>query len=184
MVVQSIGSGKRLGLANNVLYNLNTTDSSAGIFHDITAGNISQPCESGSPDCGTNGFLEGWNAGTGYDLASGLGSVDIGKLVSGWDAALFTPTTVTLTANGSSSALSVAHGASVTLAAAVSPSSATGAVSVVGPAGLAGTAVNEVIPLSGGTGSTTVNDLPGGTYTMHAYYQGDVTDSPSSSSPW
>jgi hypothetical protein len=183
MVVQSIGSGKRLGLANNVLYNLNTTDSSAGIFHDITAGNISQPCESGSPDCGTNGFLEGWNAGTGYDLASGLGSVDIGKLVSGWDAALFTPTTVTLTANGSVSTLSVVHGTSVTLASTLSPKTATGTVSVVGPTSAAGAAVNEVIPITSGTGSTAVTDLPGGVYAIHAYYQGDVKDAPSTSSP-
>jgi hypothetical protein len=184
MVVQSLGAGTpRLGLANNVLYNLNKTDGGAGIFHDVTAGNISQPCASGSPNCGTNGFLEGWNAGTGYDLATGLGSVDISKLVSGWDSAKFTATTVTLTANGSPSSLSVVHGTSVKLASTLSPTTATGTVGVVGPTGAAGAAVNEVIPISSGSGSTTVTDLPGGSYAMHAYYQGDVNDSPSSSSP-
>ena len=184
MVVQSLGAGtSRLGLANNVLYNLNATDSTAGIFHDVTAGNISQPCVSGTTGCLANGFLEGWNAGTGYDLATGLGSVDISKLVSSWEAAHFTGTTVTLTANGSASTLSVVHGTSVKLASTLSPTTATGTVGVVGPTGAAGAAVNEVIPISSGSGSTTVTDLPGGSYTMHAYYQGDVKDSPSTSSP-
>jgi hypothetical protein len=183
MVVQSLGSGTRLGLANNVLYNLNATDSSAGIFHDITAGNNSQPCVSGSTDCLSNGFLEGWNAGTGYDLATGLGSVDVSKLVSGWDSAQFTPTSVSLTANGSSSALSVVHGTSVTLASKVSPSTATGTVAVVGPTSQAGEAVNEAIPLTSGAGSIAVTDLPGGQYSMYAYYQGDVKDAPSTSTP-
>jgi hypothetical protein len=183
MVVQSLGAGtSRLGLANNVLYNLNATDSTAGIFHDVTAGNISQPCVSGSPNCLSNGFLEGWNAGTGYDLATGLGSVDISKLVSSWDAARFTPTSVSLTANGSTSALTISHGTSVTLATTVTPAAATGTVSVTGPTGVAGAAVNEDIPLTKGAGSIAVQDLPGGSYTIHAYYQGDVTDSPSTSS--
>ena len=187
MVVQSLG-GKRLGLANNVLYNLSTTDSSAGIFHDITAGNNSEPCVDGTTDCETsNDFLQGWNAGTGYDLATGLGSVDISKLVSGWDSAQFTGTSVTLTAGTSAnslstSALNINHGTAVTLATSVTPTSATGTVSVNGPTGQGGEAADEDIPLTNGAGQATVSDLPGGSYSIHAYYPGDVTHSPSTSS--
>ena len=74
MVSQSLG-GARLGQADTVLYNLyalyqqNPDDSP---FHDVTAGNNSEPCFSGV-HCGSNNFLLGYNATSGYDLASGLG---------------------------------------------------------------------------------------------------------------
>jgi len=56
----------------------NTTD----VFHDITVGNTIVPCQIGTPQC-TTGFF-GFNAGPGYDLATGLGSVDAYHLVTEW----------------------------------------------------------------------------------------------------
>jgi hypothetical protein len=46
------------------------------------------PCVKGTPNCtvqfsnDTVGVLSGYNAGTGYDLATGLGSVNVGNLLS------------------------------------------------------------------------------------------------------
>ena len=179
MVSQSLG-GKRLGLANQVLYNLAATKYST-VFHDVTAGNNSVPCTAGTANCGTNDFLTGYNAGTGYDDATGLGSVDISALVAGWDGVSFTPTSVTLDVNGGTGGITITHGAAVTLASTVTPSTATGTVAVVGPTGKAGEAVNEIIPLTNGAGSVSVGDLPGGTYSINAYYPGDATDAPSTS---
>ena len=75
----------------------------------------------------------------------------------------------------------IVHGTAVTLATTVAPSTATGTVSVVGPTSAAGAAVNVNIPLTSGAGSESVDYLPGGSYSIHAYYPGDATDAPSTS---
>jgi subtilase family serine protease len=69
-----------LGNINPQLYNLarHTTE----LFHDITTGDNSVPCEADSPGC-VNGFL-GYAAGPAYDLATGLGSIDAYNLVTQW----------------------------------------------------------------------------------------------------
>jgi uncharacterized protein (TIGR03437 family) len=71
------------GNINPNLYRLAqvTTD----VFHDITSGSNVVPCELGTPNC-TTGFF-GYNAGPGYDLVTGLGSVDAYNLVTEWNAA-------------------------------------------------------------------------------------------------
>ncbi len=182
-VIQSLGNNPRLGVANNVLYNLFATNSNSGtIFHDVTVGNNSVPCATGSPSCGSNGFLNGYNATTGYDLATGLGSVDIAALISAWPSVAFTPTSTTLQLNNSTGAVSITHGTAVTVTSTVSPTSATGVVSINGPANQAGLSASFDLPLANGTtGSQSVNYLPGGSYTLQAYYPGDVSHSPSSS---
>lgn len=65
-----------LGNLNPLLYRIYGTNPS--IFHDVTSGNNVVPCVAGTQGC-TNGSL-GYSATTGYDLASGLGSLDIGAL--------------------------------------------------------------------------------------------------------
>jgi uncharacterized protein (TIGR03437 family) len=101
MVVQNTNS--RQGNPNPVFYKLAAQQaatacnasgvlSSACIFHDVTAGTIAMPCARGSPNCITTnpsdqyGILSGFDAGVGYDLATGLGSIDAFNLVtaSGW----------------------------------------------------------------------------------------------------
>jgi subtilase family serine protease len=69
------------GNVNYVLYPLaaNSTDA----FHDITTGNNQVPCQAGSTDC-TQGRVIGYRAGTGYDLVTGLGSLDVFNLASEW----------------------------------------------------------------------------------------------------
>ncbi len=79
-----------LGNINPALYRL--AQSSSGIFHDIIKGDNAVPCSQGSPDC-VNGLV-GFNAVPGYDLATGLGSLDAFKLVNGWTSGGSTTTTL------------------------------------------------------------------------------------------
>ena len=71
------------GNLNPVLYQLATT--SPAIFHDITAG--STACIAGADRCGAAG-QSGYAAISGYDQATGLGSMDFGAFL----AALAVPT--------------------------------------------------------------------------------------------
>jgi subtilase family serine protease len=86
-----------LGNINPTLYSLFASKPSA--FHDITAGNNIVPCTSGTPTGGsaslrcptTAPFQIGFNAGAGYDLVTGLGSVDANVLVTSWPNFVATP---------------------------------------------------------------------------------------------
>jgi len=74
LVLQSTGAPQ--GNVNPILYALAARQELAGgaaVFHDITTGNNSVP--------GVTGF----NAGAGYDQATGLGSVDANLLVTHWN---------------------------------------------------------------------------------------------------
>lgn len=60
------------------------------VFNDVTAGTISAPCVNASLNCvlssssDTIGILDCCDASAGYDLATGLGSVNAANLASGW----------------------------------------------------------------------------------------------------
>ena len=69
------------GNVNPALYRLAAT--APGAFHDITDGGNQVPCQAESQDCPSTGFM-GYAAGNGYDLATGLGSVDVSRLVNAW----------------------------------------------------------------------------------------------------
>ncbi|MEQ1945554.1 MAG: S53 family peptidase [Bryobacteraceae bacterium] len=62
-------------------------------FHDILTGNNAVPCSTGTSGCTGPAFtasvatMGGYSAGPGYDLATGLGSVDAYNLVTNWQAA-------------------------------------------------------------------------------------------------
>jgi hypothetical protein len=84
-----------LGNINPTLYQL--AANATGVFHDITQGNNMVPCEIGTPDCTTG--TEGYNAGPGYDLATGLGSVDAYNLAYEWASYSPAATTLILVAN-------------------------------------------------------------------------------------
>ncbi len=88
LVVQAHGPQGNL---NDGLYA--TAAASPSAFHDITAGTNMVDCTAGSPNCGANGYTAtapptpagpAYNATAGYDAASGLGSVDVAKLISSW----------------------------------------------------------------------------------------------------
>jgi len=90
LLVQKVGS--RLGNVNPVLYYL--AQSSPNRFHDVTSGSNAVPCAINTPDCTTGAI--GFSAGTGYDQASGLGSIDAYNLLQPDTQVTASPTTLTI----------------------------------------------------------------------------------------
>jgi hypothetical protein len=173
-------TGSRLGQADYVLYHLAKTDYAA-VFHDVTSGDNSVNCQAASPDCSVNAagydFMTGYNATTGYDLASGLGSVNASQLAANWASVSMAATSASLDLNGSTSALKITHGQSVTVKASVSSTSGTpsGDVALVDSLSPALRPNSEGIAyftLSGGKVSGTTTFLPGGSYQVSAHYGG------------
>ncbi len=206
-------TGERQGNANYVFYKMAGTASNSCnsstvpitgtnncIFYDIPAGStIRMPCVTGSPNCTTSttrdqfGVLSGYDTTAGYDLATGLGSVNVENLVNQWStyAGQFKGSKFSSFTLGPPT--TIAHGQPIPVAATVVPQSGTGTPSgtVVliantgtGPSGEQ--VAREVFTLSGGSlpGGTTATLLPGGiNYTVTAHYSGDSTFAPSDSSP-
>jgi uncharacterized protein (TIGR03437 family) len=82
-----------LGNVNPTLYHLAQSVPSA--FHDITTGNNIVPCVQDTANCLNGSF--GYNAGPGYDLVTGLGSIDANNLMTNWSTGIPTVTTLTAT---------------------------------------------------------------------------------------
>jgi hypothetical protein len=176
--------GARQGQANYVLYRLaasnpgtcngsstTTLPTSNCIFNDTTVGNNAVPGESGY-----NTTAGKYQSGKGYDLATGLGSMNVANLVSKWNTVTFNPTNTTLVLN-SGAAVNVPHGTLIDYAITVAPQSGTGT-----PTGdvalMQSTPWSRAIALStltGGAASGQTNLLPGGNYYMGAHYSGDKT---------
>ena len=116
-VSKGVQSQAGLGNINPDLYRIANTTTNA--FHDITVGDNIVPCAMGTPDC-TTGTL-GYSAGPGYDMATGLGSVDVANLVSSWNLPR-TPTTLTVEADSTSILMSDSVHLTITVTS--SPSSA------------------------------------------------------------
>ncbi len=100
------------GAINSTLYSLAANSSTyASAFHDITSG--SNACSSGSSICSTTGS-SAYSATTGYDLATGLGSLDFNNLMNVWPGvstqtasksfAISAPSTLSITAGSSAAA--------------------------------------------------------------------------------
>jgi subtilase family serine protease len=86
------------GNINSTLYSIAATTTSA--FHDIMSGNNIVPCDSTTPDCPTTGTAQyGYSAGAGYDLVTGLGSIDADVLLNAWSSANPTAADYTIFAN-------------------------------------------------------------------------------------
>ena len=82
LINQETGSAGQ-GNVNYILYPLAASVPAA--FHDITTGNNSSPCIQGTENCPNGGSI-GYNAGTGYDQATGLGTIDATNLVNAWSS--------------------------------------------------------------------------------------------------
>ena len=167
-------------------------DGNSCMFYDITEGTIAVPCFNGYPDCPSPpvgdaiGIMPGYDTTAGYDLATGLGSINAYNLVEGWSSATanFLPTTVTLAATGTPTAV---YGSTLAVNVSVVPvAPATGV-----PSGDVGITTNSTAPNSGSAGDITLSNalgsltaagLPVGTYELFAGYAGDATFAPSKSS--
>ena len=180
-------NGTFVGLPNATLYRLaaqqatascnastrtDPTQNSSCVFNDITSGNNSVP---GLPGWGTP--TADFTSTTGYDLASGLGSVNIANLVTNWAAAATeTATTTTLTATTTTAK----HGTALPLSVAVTASTGTPTGDLVLLTDKYG-AGDQYTLASDGTWSGSVSDLPGGTYSLTARYAGNNTFATSTS---
>ena len=174
--------GTRLGNINPTLYALGNSTYKSAVFNDITTGSNAMPCVSGTPNCG-NGGSAGFSAATGYDLASGWGSVNISALASDWK--LVTPLgsgslgVNTSATSLSASSASVAAGATVTLTATVTGSAGTptGNVQFLANNAALGSAVT-VVALNSTTATATYSWVTScsnlGQSVMAASYSGDV----------
>ncbi|HET9282329.1 MAG TPA: FG-GAP-like repeat-containing protein [Candidatus Angelobacter sp.] len=96
-----------------------TPPDSSCIFNDITSGSNGIPCEIGSTNCPSTGVLANFSARPGYDLATGLGSVNATNLFNQWQTA--TPRSTSLVLKVISPASGVASiGQPVTFSASLS----------------------------------------------------------------
>jgi subtilase family serine protease len=180
LVEQKTG-GLPLGNANPAIYALANSTYNTSVFHDITSGTNASPCAQGSVDCPAGGTI-GFAAKSGYDQATGWGSVDAANLVNDW--ALVTPAPVTggvdpSVTNIAGSATTATVGTAITFT--VTVASGTTA-STATPTGTAQITVDSVpvgspIALTAGTGtySLATTGLSTGSHVVQATYTGDST---------
>jgi hypothetical protein len=190
-----------------------TVTNTACVFYDVTKGNSysllapgvgsnSVPCSGGSPNCSSstanvNGVLvdpqktttEAWTAGAGYDLVTGLGSVNVYNLAANWSSVSTIATTTTLTLSPTTG---IPHGISenVTVGITVKPNTGTGIpagdVSLIAtpiPPDSTSRGLDQFTLTNGAVSGAKTQSLPGGTYAVSAHYAGDGTNAPSDSTP-
>jgi subtilase family serine protease len=198
-------TGAPQGFANPELYKLaakqtysncsaeSVTTGGSCYFNDIDAGPFSapgtnaMPCDytDASPNCTVIhsgdevGVLPGYNAGTGFDLATGLGSLNVANVVNAWPAASGgSAVSVTVTPAQTSIILTATLGVTGTVA-----SSATGGATPTGSVTIVAGTYSATATLSGtGTYSFTVpaSSLGAGTDTITVAYGGSSTYSTAS----
>ena len=201
-------AGSAQGLANPQLYALaakqtysscsaeTVTTSSSCYFNDIDTGTIAMPCDAAdsTPNCTATqstlgysdstyglGILTGYSAGSGYDQATGLGSLNVANVVNGWTSAVGTgKTTVTVTPTPGT--VSVGQSVSVLVTVASSPSGGTTPTGSVTLSGGGYTSATETLSSGSYTFTIPAGSLSGGTDTLTANYSGDSSYAPNSGS--
>jgi len=132
----------------------------------------------------------GFTSAQGYDMATGLGSVNAANLSSQWSSVHFNSSSTTL----GLSSTNFNFGTNVTLTGTVAGSGTpTGDVAFIVTQGVIGDTYNTetgalngsvaFATLSGGSYSAVLNNLPGGTYYVTARYAGDENFASSLSTP-
>jgi len=189
-------AGGRQGQSNYVFYSLAARETlsqcngssqtglpgSTCIFNDVAVGNNSVPGESGYGTPTTN-----YQSGVGYDLATGLGSVNVNNLLNSWasarsTASMVSPFMLNPTTN-------IQHGTTpVSFSATVAPQTGTGTpsgdVTLMAEGGIGGVPTPVAFAtLSNGSAFGSTQLLPGGTYNVVMHYAGDGTYLPSDSAP-
>jgi hypothetical protein len=210
-------TGQRQGNANYILYQLykngsgtticpsSAAPASTCIFYDTVAGNNSVACAGGSTNCSntstaansygvlidpTKSNTPAFVTTTGYDNATGLGSVNVTNLVNAWSTVSLTAETVTLTGPSGT----IPHGSLQTFHVSLNPTSATGPVSLIAtppsgtPVGIGPfsqfSTTSQQFVLSAGTATIMTSELPGGTgVQVVANYGGDATHAAATSTP-
>lgn len=161
-----LAAGEKLSLCNSSKLT-DPNASSTCVFYDVTAGNNNVPGQ------------QGFKAGHGYDMGTGLGSVNAVNLVNAWSSAQKLGSATAL----QTAATSVQHGTPLSLNVAVQPLS--GAGSPTGDFSVLSDKHGAIFggSLTNGIFAGGVNGLEGGTYGIKAHYSGDAMFSGSDSSP-
>jgi hypothetical protein len=155
---------EKYGVQGNMAPNLYALGGTEGVFSDVQQGNAQLACAAGSPGCGATERI-GFTAGAGYDLATGLGSVNAQELVNKWPRPMATgtnPVDIILSVDNPSSNLTYNPQATVTLRATVSDPAGLG--TPTGTVTFFNTSTNAPLPINGS------NTLSNGEVTMT--YQG------------
>lgn len=173
------------GLINPTLYTLASNSATyASAFHDITTGDNTCPSAAGSTFCSTStGATTKYTANAGYDLTTGLGSVDLANLagVTGWPAPpagiVGTTTTVSASNNSPNSGDQVTF--TITVAPTSGTSTATGTVNLSidgGGSSYSNGGTTATATLSGnGTATYQASFSAAGIHQVVAQYPGDST---------
>jgi subtilase family serine protease len=165
------------GVVNPTLYSLAANATTyASAFHDITSGN--NDCTAGLTYCNSTGFSS-YAATTGYDEASGLGSLDFDQLLNAWpaiSASSLSASATTLTSASSSPTVGISDVITITVAPAVASSTAivgtpTGSVTIL----VDGSSQGSSITLSGGIATYSFSSSTSGNHVIQATYSGDST---------
>ena len=187
LLEQQLGGGtaNRIGNANPMIYGLANSTYYNSVFHDITSGNNNSPCQQGTTNC-PNGGTIGYNAASGYDLATGWGSLDVYNFVTKWKLATPTGTGVTTGAAISSTTITttgaLCSNSSGSVAITIAVANASGNGLLAAPTGTVQILVDNApisgtntATLSGGSATFTVNtsSLSSGGHTISAVYLGD-----------
>jgi subtilase family serine protease len=183
------------------------------VFNDVNKGNNAVACSSGTPNCSndsttTNGFgvlicsastatTPAWQLCSAsdngnpafqstpkYDLATGIGSINVGTLLTKWTSAIRTGTTTTLTSPSGGTPSGTKFTATVSVTS--TSGTPTGDVSLQAVDG--STPPNTLasfgpFTLTSGSASVSTSLLPPGTAAVQATYGGSTTYAVSTSTP-
>jgi len=178
LISQKQGYSTGQGLINPILYTLAANSTTyASAFHDITSGN--NDCNVSDTTICSSAI--GFSAGTGYDQASGLGSVDVANLAAAWPASTaVAPTLIatTTTITASSATPNVGANDTFTITVATATGTPTGTVSL----SIDGESPIEETLTSNGTFVYTGSFSTAGSHTILAAYAGNSTYDSSTSS--
>jgi pro-kumamolisin-like protein/Big-like domain-containing protein len=168
------------GVINSILYTLAANSSTySSAFHDVTIGN--NKCTAGSTYCSSAGASE-YSAGTGYDQASGLGSVDFYNLLMAWpnSNSSTVPSSTTLAAASTTPSTGESDTVTITVASASSSVTTipTGTLTIL----VDGTTVSSDLALADGSATYRFSSNVAGSHTVTASYSGDSTFASSSGS--
>jgi subtilase family serine protease len=170
------------------------------VFYDITTGNNSVACVAGSPNCsntGSSGFgvmVSGvtadhgnpaFQAVQGYDLATGLGSINVANLLNLWGTITRTASATALTKASGGNPSGTAFTATATVTPTPTGAAGTESVALNALASDGTTILASMGPfaLTGGVANISTNLLPPNTASVVATYGGDVTLGASTSAP-
>jgi hypothetical protein len=174
------------GQANFILYPMATQYPKA--FNDISIGSNNVPCDYTVSQCWQDSgaytySLQKYSAGKGYDLATGLGTVDVNNLITNWGKISMASTKTALTL----SKTTITHGQSISAGVKVTSSTTgtpTGGVTLLATTPLQANTSQTLFTLnSKGTATQSVDFLPGGSYSVYARYGGDGFFGSSQSTP-